>query len=174
VDDPDERSAPEDAMARLRHTLGFGALDGEGLKRLARIEGIPERTLYRAPGALGVDRRAQGFGKARLWSMCAKTPMSASKTGLAEFTSNISSRRSSALRLSWASRVERSWLRATGLCQGQSSLTSPAASLKKQSFAPWQTAEKFGHRLRSETGSCAVNAVPMGRQSCEAHVWRFR
>jgi hypothetical protein len=84
VDDPDERSALEDAKAWLRHTLGFGALDGKELKRLARIEGIPERTLYRAAGALGVDRRAQGFGKARLWSMCAKTPMSASEKGSAE------------------------------------------------------------------------------------------
>jgi putative DNA primase/helicase len=84
VDDPDERSALEDAKAWLRHTLGLGALDGKELKRLARIEGIPERTLYRAAGALGVDRKAQGFGKARLWSMCAKTPMSASEKGLAE------------------------------------------------------------------------------------------
>jgi hypothetical protein len=30
-------------------------------------------------GALGVERTAQGFGKARLWSMCAKIAMSASK-----------------------------------------------------------------------------------------------
>jgi putative DNA primase/helicase len=71
VDDPDERSALEDAKAWLRHTLSFGALNGKELKRLARVEGIPERTLYRAAGALGVDRRAQGFGKARLWSMSA-------------------------------------------------------------------------------------------------------
>ena len=84
VDDPDERSALEDAKAWLSDTLGLGALDGKELKRLARIEGITERTLYRAAGALGVDRRAQGFGKARLWSMCAKTPMSANEKGLAE------------------------------------------------------------------------------------------
>jgi putative DNA primase/helicase len=84
VDDPDERSALDDAKAWLSHTLGFGALDGKELKRLARIEGIPERTLYRAAGALGVDRKAQGFGKARLWSMCAKRPMSASAKVLAE------------------------------------------------------------------------------------------
>jgi len=71
VDDPDERSALEDAKAWLSDTLGLGALDGKELKRLARIEGITERTLYRAAGALGVDRRAQGFGKARLWSMSA-------------------------------------------------------------------------------------------------------
>jgi len=84
VDDPDERSALEDAKAWLSDTLGLGALDGKELKRLARIEDITERTLYRAAGALGADRRVQGFGKARLWSMCAKTPMSANKNGLAE------------------------------------------------------------------------------------------
>ena len=81
VDDPDERSALEDAKAWLSDTLGLGALDGKELKRLARIEGITERTLYRAAGALGVDRKAQGFGKARLWAMCAKTPISANKKG---------------------------------------------------------------------------------------------
>jgi hypothetical protein len=84
VDDSDERSALDDAKAWLRHTLSFGALDGKELKRLARIEGIPERALYRAAGALGVDRKAQGFGKSRLWSMCAKTPMSANEKVLAE------------------------------------------------------------------------------------------
>jgi putative DNA primase/helicase len=84
IEDPEERSALEDAKAWLGHTLSFGALDGKELKRLARVEGIPERTLYRAASALGVERTAHGFGKARLWSMCAKTPMSAKEKALAE------------------------------------------------------------------------------------------
>lgn len=84
VGDPEERNALEDAKDWLRDTLKSGPQDGKETKKLARAEGIAERTLYRAAGALGVDRKTQGFGKARLWSMCAKPPMSAKEKGLAD------------------------------------------------------------------------------------------
>jgi putative DNA primase/helicase len=82
--DPEEQSAMEDAKEWLGHTLRFGPVDGKEIKKLARAEGIAERTLYRAAGALGVARKAAGFGKSRSWSMCAKTSMCATENGVAD------------------------------------------------------------------------------------------
>jgi putative DNA primase/helicase len=77
---PDERSAQDDAEEWLSYTLSFGPVDGKELKKLARAEGIAERTLYRAADALRVGRQSQGFGKARRWFMCAKSSESANES----------------------------------------------------------------------------------------------
>jgi putative DNA primase/helicase len=67
--DPDDRSAIEDAAEWLREQLGFGSIEGAKIKKMARAEGISERTLYRAADTIGVERKGNGFAKSRVWSL---------------------------------------------------------------------------------------------------------
>jgi putative DNA primase/helicase len=113
IEDPDERSALEDAKAWLGHTLGFGALDGAELKRLARVEGIPERTLYRA----GLVRRVCGpcvprcpcLPRRRGWQSLAHRPWQCPSRPLIANRQSLAHRR----RTGSPSRRTSKWTRAT-------------------------------------------------------------
>jgi hypothetical protein len=51
-------------------------VDGKLVKELARQSGIAERTLYRAVDELGVKTLPGGFGRPRLWHLCAMSATS--------------------------------------------------------------------------------------------------
>lgn len=68
-----EDSARGEAELWLRDTLRNGDMDGKRLKEMAKLAGISTRTLYRAVDELGVKMLPGGFGRPRIWHMCANS-----------------------------------------------------------------------------------------------------
>lgn len=71
-----EGSALADAMDFLREALANGSVPAGEVKKLARAEGVAERTLHRARERLGVKSQRQGFSKGAVWFMpaCEQPP----------------------------------------------------------------------------------------------------
>ena len=67
--DPADRSEIDDAVDWLRKHLSVAPMDRPVAVRLAKNDGIAERTLDRAAKRLPVVSESLGFGKARRWSL---------------------------------------------------------------------------------------------------------
>lgn len=62
-----EGGALSDAIDFLNDVLATGSLSVSEVKKMARADGIAERTLERARTKLGVESKRQGFGKSTVW-----------------------------------------------------------------------------------------------------------
>ncbi len=62
-----EGGALSDAVDFLNDVLSTGSLSVSEVKKMARADGIAERTLTRARQKLGVKSERQGFGKSTTW-----------------------------------------------------------------------------------------------------------
>lgn len=67
VPEAGEGGALNDAIAFLNEVLTAGSLPVSEVKKMARADGISDRTLARAREKLGVKAERQGFGKSTTW-----------------------------------------------------------------------------------------------------------
>ena len=87
-DDPEERSAKEEAEQFLRDLLAAGPVDARKVLTMARNVGIAEKTLRRAKGSLEVESKKRGMDGGFDWLLppkMAKNPEDAQKKVMATF-----------------------------------------------------------------------------------------